>query len=390
MSNHKFSEIPDDILTKPAFPLYKHLWRMFRELGFEIYDEYVNKLGPMVHDLLKLRLDEAVHVSKAVIEEQLENPDKTMVFMLHPPIVSTRTDLMQGTMKLLYGDSMDCSFQIINERSSEIFFVFNAHLEDGIPVDWWIVGADDEIMERRHMKSGSKLKDLPKKTKSFTNAGIKAIEVLGDIRNERTPQWATSAYIGAISWLATSVNIIFEVSSHESHGLFHDAVNAKRLYGQSDYLAGFTPWPPLLKTMFMMARENYILRGSGLFSNLQLFLITLHEETRQWLLDEAPELKTIGYDQQFERGIPMPSQTIKSERMAIKESLKNDDFKDWEIKYPNTDNLINIKDDLGLSSPEEALDGVLLDITHHKSSTSKVTPENIVSKGMGMKTKFLK
>ena len=386
--SHPFSEIPDDIITKPAFPLYKHLWRMFRELGFEIYDEYVNKLGPMVHDLLKLRLDEAVHISKSVIQEQMENPDKTMAFILHPPIVAIRTDLMQGTMKLLYGDSMDCSFQIINDSTYEIFFVFNAHLEDGIPVDWWIVGGDDEIMERRHMKLGSKLKDIPKKTKNFTNAGIKAIEVLGDIRNERTPQWATSAYIGAISWLATAVNIIFEVSSHENHGLFHDAVNAKRLYGLPDYLAGFTPWPPLLRTMFAMARENYILRGSGLFSNLQLFLITLHGETRQWLVDEAPELMDLGYHKQFERGIPMPSQTLNSTRRPVKEVLKNDDFKNWEINYPNMENLIDIKNDLGLSSSTEALEGVLLDITHHHPSTSKVTRKNIISQGMGRSTTF--
>ncbi len=387
---HTFSEIPNDVKSKPALPLYKHLYPIFKEMGWEVYDDASSKLGPLVYDLMKLRLDESIDVCKTVIEGKLPNPDKTMVFMLHPPIVSTRTDLMQGTMKLLYGESLDCSFQIVHDNTEELFFVFNAHLEDGIPVDWWIVGGDDEIMERRHMKLGSKLSMIPKKAKNFTNAGIKTLEVLGDIRNERTPQWATSTYIGAISWLSTAVNIIFEVSSHESHGMFHDAVNAKRLFGQSDFLAGFTPWPPLLRTMFMMARENYILRAAGLFSNLQLFFITLHEQSRNWLKENFPEFFSIGFVRdQFDRGIPMPSQSIVSKQPTMKEMLENNNFENWELNWPNMENLIKLED-LGLSTPEEALDGVLLDITHHNPSTTKVTPENIVSRGMGKNTKFLK
>jgi len=388
--SHTFSEIPDNVKSKSALPLYKHLYPMFKEMGWEAYDEGSNNLGPLVHDLMKLRLDESIDCCKMVMEGKLPEPEKSMVFMLHPPIVSTRTDLMQGTMKLLYGESMDCSFQIVNDNTNELFFVFNAHLEDGIPVDWWIVGSDDDIMDRRHMKLGSRLKDIPKKAKNFTNAGVKALDVLGDIRNERTPQWSTSAYIGSISWLSTAVNIIFEISSHESHGLFHDAVNAKRLFGQPDFLAGFTPWPPLLRTMFMMARDNYVLRGAGLFSNLQLFLITLHEETRKWLLEDSPEFYKIGFIQnQFDRGIPMPSQTIHATHPSMKEMLKSDTFENWEFTWPNMENLIQLED-LGMSDPAEVLDGVLLDVTHHHPSTKKVTPENIISRGMGKKTKFLK
>ncbi|NHI93826.1 MAG: hypothetical protein EAX96_15165 [Candidatus Lokiarchaeota archaeon] len=386
---HKFSEIPDDIKSKPALPLYNHLWPIFKKLGWEVYDDAAGRLGPLVYDLMKLRLDESINVCKAVMEGSLPEPEKTMVFMLHPPIVSTKTDLMQGTMKLLYGESMDCSFQIVNENTNEIFFVFNAHLEDGIPVDWWIVGIDDDIMERRHIKLGTKLRQIPKKAKDFTNSGIKTIEVLEDIRNERTPQWGTSAYIGAISWLCAAVNIIFETSCYESHGLFHDAVNAKRLFGQSDFLAGFTPWPPLLRTMFMMSRSNYILRAAGLFSNLQLFIVTLHEQSREWLKENFPEFFTIGFkEQQFDRGIPLPSQTIEVKIPDIKKSVKNDDFKDWDFKWPEG-NFIQLED-MGLNTPEEALDGVLLDITHHNPPNTKVTPNNVVSRGMGKNTKFLK
>ncbi|MHA1893261.1 MAG: hypothetical protein ACTSX4_02045 [Candidatus Helarchaeota archaeon] len=386
--SHKFSEIPDSVKSKTALPLYGHLWPIFKELGWSVYDKTVGSLGPLVYDLMKVRLNESIGVCKSVIENKLPNPEKTMVFMLHPPIVSTRTDLMQGTMKLLYGESLDCSFQIVNDNTQELFFIFNAHLEDGIPVDWWIVGTDDDIMERRHMKLGSKLRTIPKKAKNFTNAGIKTIELLGDIRNERTPQWAISPYIGSISWLTTAVNIIFEISSYESHGLFHDAVNAKRLFGQSDFLAGFTPWPPLLRTMFMMARKNYILRAAGLFSNLQLFIITSHEESREWLKKNFPEFFRIGFKEQFDRGIPLPSQTIDVKIPPIKETLKKVDFEGWDYQWPKG-NFIHLED-LGISTVEEALDGVLLDITHHNPPNTKVTPKNIISRGMGKNTKFLK
>lgn len=387
--SHKFSEIPDEAETKLALPLYNHLWPLFRELGWEMYDDSTKSLTDLVHDLLKVRLDEAIMTSKKVIEQKLPHPEKTMCFMLHPPIVPTRTDLMQGTMKLLYGESLDCSFQIVDDHEKELLFIFNAHLEDGIPVDWWLVGSDDEILDRRHMKSGVKLRDIPKKEKSFRKAGIRVIEALEDIRNERTPQWATSAYIGSISWITTAVNITFETSCWESHVLFWDAVNAKTHYGLKDFLAGFTPWPPLLRTMFGMPRPKYALRGSGLFSDLQLFIITLHENAREWLKKDFPEFWKIGFIDQFKRGIPLPAATLECQTPNLKDKkiYEADDFDErWNWKYPDHD-WIKIED-LGIDSIEEALNGVLLDITHHDGLRTEISPNRIISQGMGEKTVF--
>ncbi|MHA1798109.1 MAG: hypothetical protein ACTSVY_06630, partial [Candidatus Helarchaeota archaeon] len=141
-------------------------------------------------------------------------------------------------------------------------------------------------------------------------------------------------------------------------------------------------------TMFMMARKNYILRAAGLFSNLQLFIITSHEESREWLKENFPEFFRIGFKEQFDRGIPLPSQTIDVKIPPIKETLKKVDFEGWDYQWPKG-NFIHLED-LGISTVEEALDGVLLDITHHNPPNTKVTPKNIISRGMGKNTKFLK
>ncbi|MHA1757342.1 MAG: hypothetical protein ACTSVV_11270, partial [Promethearchaeota archaeon] len=38
-------------------------------------------------------------------------------------------DLNQGTMKLLFGESTDVTFIVINDYSREIFFLLNCHQE---------------------------------------------------------------------------------------------------------------------------------------------------------------------------------------------------------------------------------------------------------------------
>ncbi|MHC1591092.1 MAG: hypothetical protein ACXQS8_03330, partial [Candidatus Helarchaeales archaeon] len=316
-------------------------------------------------------------------------PDKTMCFMLHPPIVPIRSDLLQGTMKLLFGDSLDCSFQIVDDSTRELLFIFNAHLEDGIPVDWWIIGRDDEVMDRRHMKLGVKIKQIPKKEKTFKKAGIRVIEALEDIRNERTPQWATSPYLGSISWITTAVNITFETSCWENHALFWDAVNAREKYGLKDTLATFSPWPPLLRTMFGMPRPKYCLRGAGLFSDLQLFITTLHENAREWLKNDHPELWRIGFVEQFAEGIPPPAATIecKIENLKNKKVYESEFGETWKWNYPEHR---RIKlEDLGIDSVDEALNGILLDITHHDGLFPEVSPKRIVSLGIGEMTKFI-
>ncbi|MHA1144220.1 MAG: hypothetical protein ACTSRW_05740 [Candidatus Helarchaeota archaeon] len=386
---HNFSELPDDVETKLAMPLYNHIWPVFKELGWEFYEHSVKTLTDLIYDLLKVRLDEAILVSKKVIDGALPQPDKTMCFMLHPPIVPTRTDLMQGTMKLLYGDSLDCSFQLVDDFKKEMLFIFNAHLEDGIPVDWWIVGQNDDVMERRHMKSGVKIKDIPKKEKTFKKAGIRVIEALEDVRNERTPQWGTSPYLGSISWITTAVNITFETSCWENHALFWDAVNAKEKYGLKEFLAGFTPWPPLLRTMFGMPRPKYCLRGAGLFSDLQLFITTLHENAREWLKNDFPELWRIGYIEQFAKGIPLPAATMecKTTNTKDKKFFENVEFDErWEWKYPKHTRIM--LEDLGIDSVDEALNGILLDITHHDGLEADISPKRIISQGMGENTVF--
>jgi len=88
--------------------------------------------------------------------------------MMFPPVIPLRADLTQGTMKLLYGDSLDMTFFALTDLDQELLFLLNGHMENGIPVDWWLIGPDDEVFERRHIKYGFKLKDAFKNSRDIT------------------------------------------------------------------------------------------------------------------------------------------------------------------------------------------------------------------------------
>ncbi|MHA1146527.1 MAG: hypothetical protein ACTSRW_17445 [Candidatus Helarchaeota archaeon] len=400
---HSFGEVPDDVRSKYTFPLLRNLFPVFLDLGWEYYEKGLQKLTPMTYDLMRIRLNESIQVTRSVMSGKItpEMSRKILCYTIMPSIVITRSDLMQGTMKLLYGESTDCAFNLINDANAEIQFTLNSHLEEGIPADWYILGQDDEVFQRRHIKLGVKLKDIPKKIKKFVPAGIKTLDILRDVRNERMPQFSTSAYIGAMSWISTAVNIIMELSVYENHGLFHDGVNAQSSYGLPDFSCCFTPFPPLLRTLFSMKRHDFISKMAGLFTGHLLYLSGVNETPINWLKQELPEIFESWKKNVESRGFPFPATTLKA-KTPTKDQLKEknlDKYKQAEKlsqdmvndfwSWPAEDKWIQLSD-MGMETIEEVLRGVLLDVTHETAPTTKVTKENIISIGIGQDTKFLK
>ncbi|MBD3227859.1 MAG: hypothetical protein GF329_06695 [Candidatus Lokiarchaeota archaeon] len=380
MTQYTLGDIPDSVKSKQYLGLTPHLYRVFKHVGWDYYKKGMEGIEGAVNSLLSIRMKEGIEVSKQTVSGELKNPEKTVCYMLHPSIVPCRADLMVGTMKLLYGESVDVSFILIDDDSQEIAFIVNSHLEDGIPVDFFIIERNDEILDRRHMRLGYKLRDIPKKTKNLNKCGQAAIDILKDIRNERTPQWSESTYLTAESWISCAINIIIECTAYQTHGLFWDGVNAKRRYKLGDDYCRFYPYPPLLNTLFMMQRPQFISRAAGLFNGHNMLIKGVHETPLKWVKDNFIEAFDLGIRYQLEEaGINLP---IVNTNTKVNLDVK----KGWEFPKGTKVTI----EELGIDSVDKALEGVLLDVNHDTPADAKIGERNIISTGWGLRTKFKK
>ena len=84
---HNYSEISEDIRTKPYLPLGKHIWRLFRALGMEYVENTIDKLsGQFLYDLFRIRMDDTIQTAKNVMDGEIPQPDKALSYMLFPPL----------------------------------------------------------------------------------------------------------------------------------------------------------------------------------------------------------------------------------------------------------------------------------------------------------------
>jgi hypothetical protein len=390
-----YGDIEDSLRTKKFLPIARHVWRLHKEVGWDVWEEASSSLRSVIEDIMRTRLTESIMTSKDLIEGKIaeEDAQKIITYTLFPPAILTRSDLQQGAMKLLHGESIDSSFILVDDMTEEIFTIINCHMEDGLPADFWFAGVkeDDELLDRRHMRLGYKLREIPKKTKNFTKCADACIDILKDVRNERTPQWATTPYHTAIIWLSCAINIISELSSYDSMGEMYDMINAQRVYKLPDYYAAMIPWSSTLQMMSMMKRRDFQLRMMGLFQSHRFSIKGVEDIGVEWMTKDHPELWDSAVERQWEMGVPMPIDSLNVKILGLKEpgKIPNSVFEKGEFNwdFPGT-NRIKLEN-LGMDS-REAIKGVNLDITHDTPSDYNVTPDNIISTKMGRDTKILK
>jgi hypothetical protein len=385
--SHTYGEIPDSIKTKPYFPLGRHLWRVYSQVGFEYYDKAISAFPDRLYPALKKRLDETILTAKAVNDGKIKDINKTCAYMLFPPVGALRADLQQGTMKLLYGESCDTTFVVINDYSEEVYFLLNAHSEGGIPVDWWYAGPEDGLLDRRHLKLGYKIRELPQKITSMVRIGQNLIDILRDVRNERAPEFGNSTYqIGMVHGSGVA-NIVCEASSWESWAQIWDGIAAKREYGLPDYWYCYVPWPPLIDTLIGLGRSSFIKRLCALCTDNHLALQPIEADTLSWVKERFPEVyDALVYQQWNEIGVPTPQMTVNCNPPLLKRSAtyRKEQF---DFNFPEGTRLF--AKDLNLP-PEELMHGAYLDITIKTPLQTKITPDSIISTGWGRKTRVLK
>ncbi|MFX0137897.1 MAG: hypothetical protein ACFFDN_29920, partial [Candidatus Hodarchaeota archaeon] len=397
MAQHTFGEIPDDIKTKYHFPLGTNIWQMFKDMGWDWLEYMFTEFGKNIFELSRNRLDESVYTARDVYDGKFnENQvDKTFTYAFCPPVLAIRSDLQSGTMKLLFGDSGDVTFLVIHDFfEGEIQFALNLHLEEGIPVDWWIIKADDEFFDRRHMKLGIKLKDIQKKSKNLDQAADRIIATLRDARNERTPQWNNSSYNICVTWCSNTLNMILESSSFEVIGFIFDGMASKYAYKLNDYWFNWWPVPAMIGSYAYAGvsfRPQYVELLAGLFTEHRLFLHPIEEENRPIVDEYTPEVFTFMENKWEKKGMIMPYQSMKRvlpntrNKKIYKNADKNPGLLD--TKFPDDPQGRFNLDNLNLTF-EESLSGAYLDITVD-SRKKDVSQDIIISKNYGRHTEFL-
>jgi len=379
-----YGGIPDDVPNKSYYPISRNIWQLYQKLGWNWLDTRLNDTVGNFYEVVKTRLDESIYTAKALSEGKIQEASKIFTYFFFPPVLMMRNDLQVGTTKLLYGDSIDVSYVAILDNINEIGFVLNCHGEAGLPVDFWYVGVNDELLDRRHRKLGIKFRKLTK-LKNLVQMGLKSIDILKDIRNERTPQWSQSPYHIIMVYGLGLTNAGLEISNFENIAYIYDGVNYDK-WGFPDANFTFAPFPAFLKMLFMMDRAGFTKKFAGLSAESKLYCHHMLEKAfpMDWFMENYTECYQMWLDNWSEVGIPFPSTSLNvkfPDKKVLKEGMEN-----FNRTY-NSDPRIFAKD-IGLTA-EEALNGVFLDV-NHLTKPRKLTPDDKISTGCGMSTKVCK
>ncbi|MHA1275971.1 MAG: hypothetical protein ACTSQI_04605 [Candidatus Helarchaeota archaeon] len=388
-------EIPDTYYSKQFIPLCDNLFTALR-----LADSWADYQGEEREgweqsfvDTVRNRIQESIEISKVVEENRLpkERQKQTVCFWGYPPLLPIRMDMQSLSTKMIYGPSVDISFALLSDLDRDLSIIFNLHVEESIPdYDglWFLLKSEDpEIFNRRHMKIGYRLADLGKKIKDNVEVARRVREILIDIRNEHTPQYADSAYYIAVYFMTGASNTSMELSSYNSLGIIWDGVNAAERHGLENCIYTYEPLPPILQMMFKLERPLWIDRLCKALLNNQLYLNHIENETLEQLKKRDYNIFDTYmriYSWQLAKGIVFPQQSLQ-----VKQPVYNKETKTWSqygFEYPPGPRIHY--EDLGLT-PEEVLSGVLLDISH-QDNAEKVSEENIISIGHGLHTKYLR
>ncbi len=355
---HTYGEMPDDLFVKPYLPLFSFLWRVYEQLGWEGVDNYDVMGDDAIFAFFETRLNESIYTVKDVIEGKISPPEKVLSYSAAIPSLVIRSDLVIGMQKLLGGDSVDFTFAVLHDYNSELLLLLNVHIEDGIPVDWYMIRQNDEILDRRHLKLGYKLKEIPRRVKDQGKAAKYLEDVCRDMRNERTPQWSGSDYYVATVISSWAINLMWIPSNYEGIGETYDGWASKEKYGLPDYTFVIHPYPSAFNLFFYQGRSTFISKLASLSTNMAFYLQPFEPRNLEILRNGAPHVVNIYKDQILNEGVPFPNQTLNCEFPNIRKKDPNIRFKK---KYPKGDFVK--PDDLNLTF-DEFLKGVYLDVNH--------------------------
>lgn len=387
----------DDLWVKRALPLCVNVWQEMRMLGWEkfyaLYDQFID----IIIDELAARAEEAVAVTKKIADKEItrKQADQILTYWVLPPVLVSKTSLIRDTSRIVYGNSADITFCGLSDYDREIKMAINFHFEEGFPTKHWFVKTGDPILEKRHMKLGYMLKNIPKYFPTLAEAGANILPVLRDIRNEKYPEHYNASYNTCLFALSGGVSNGMSPSNWHAFAHMWENIHCgnnvnnqnpkmweKVGSGQfwNDALELYEPWPPIFLQLIKLSRKMWCERICGLLSNYQLFF--------HYILN-IEKIDALGmpikryFKDKWEEGMPLPAAILQRTCPDLTGPREK-----WRFGNSYPEDLPRLTlDDLGITF-EEACTGVLTNITHQTKET-EFSFSNVVAIGHGLDTKFI-
>lgn len=371
-----------------------YVWEVIKHEGWAHFLDMYDDFAAIVLQELIDRMEEALAVTKAIVEGEIppEDTSRTITFWIIPPVLISRADLLQGTTRLIYGNSCDITFMGLHDLTKEILFAINYHFEEGLPTNYWFFPPGDPMLEKRHMQLGLQLKEIPQHFDTLNEAGHNVIPILKDIRNEQDPAHYQSSYNMCFFNLTGGSNNGICATNYDEYSYLWEGVNCgyHKLWNKCsngskswvpDAFLTYEPWPPIFLQLIRLKREMWCKRIAGLLTESQIYL--------QYVL-EQDALEKLGFPvretwkMQYEEGLPLPDGVFRRQFPNL--SGPRDKWV-FGYQYPKDIKRIYLED-LGITI-NDAMNGVLLDIKWEEKDPD-ISSKNIISIGHGLHTKFEK
>ncbi|NHI92168.1 MAG: hypothetical protein EAX96_06660 [Candidatus Lokiarchaeota archaeon] len=237
---------------------------------------------------------------------------------------------------------------------------------------------NDDVFDRRHRKTGVKLRDLYNKTKNVAKTARLILDVMKDIRNERTPQWSNSLYSVVMLHTSGLFNFFVEPSNYEVLGSVWDGYNSKRYHGMKDHWFMFYPDLPLINSMSLSSRSSFMSRLGGLTSGKALCIHTIEEPALRWIKNDIPEAYPAVVQYCREIGVPVPRMTLEC-KVGGKDNLLTSDE---QLNRTYLEGTRVTREDINVTE-EDFYKGFLTNIQDDAPLDVKVTEKNLLSKNFG-------
>ena len=244
------------------------------------------------------RVDQAVETCNRFMKETPPKEEiyhtENLCYLSHPPAYLCRPDVGKSAVQGLYGKYATVEYVHVDDFSREVYWINGYHNEDGFPVHRWTVAVSedvakyfdaededaftrstdwctvppreelDERLNRRHLRTGIRIRDIPKKYWDPYDWGMGIRDVIIDLRTESFPKWthATLYMAGVSTYISTIAQS--PLTSSEFFLYVYYGLNTTAM-GLNYNLFGYIPLPPILGTLIKLPQETFVKRMSQLF-----------------------------------------------------------------------------------------------------------------------------
>ncbi len=220
---------------------------------------------------------------------------KWLCHLSHPPAYMVRPDLGFSSTIALFGKYATTMYAHVDYWKGEFDWFEGFHNEEGVPVQYWLIGTSEEIaqhfdqedreklltpsesvaapkeitllLDRRDFRTGEKMRDMPKKRPYNIHEWLGPIrDIIMDLREEMFPRWVHATLYVSMSpgnWGIGTQQNFWATSQWWSDPWL--AMNCTRYLNIPIDFFGYEPTPPLLSNLIEIPREVWIRQLGEMF-----------------------------------------------------------------------------------------------------------------------------